>query len=152
MKTVHSPLRRPTGLIRRQAGMTLIEVLISVLILVIGLLGLAAMQMQSVKFNDSAKWRSQATFLAYDIVERIRANKNELSSYSHVADAEAPGGSTVAAKDLQEWLAQLALINGAGSSVVINDKKVTVTIKISDLARTDANAADTTFVYTTLLD
>jgi type IV pilus assembly protein PilV len=135
--------------------MTLIEVLIAVLVLVIGMLGMAAMQLQSVKFSESAKWRSHATFLAYDIVERIRANKARAADYVHTAGSGSPSASSpsVADIDLYEWLQQLALIKGEeGSSVLINGKVVTVVISINDLARTKSDAEATTFTYTTLLD
>lgn len=149
-----SASRRNFGRVRQQSGMTLIEVMISVLILVIGMLGLAAMQLQSVKFNESAKWRSQATFLAYDIVERIRANKDDVAQYGIGAGASAPGGTDVLSVDKREWLEQLAQINGEKLSTVTlsnSNKTVTVKIVISDLTRT-ANDTDTTFTYTTLLD
>ncbi len=57
-------------------GFTLIEVLISVIILAIGLLGIAAMQINGIKTNDSAYLRSQASILAYEIIDRMRANRN----------------------------------------------------------------------------
>ncbi len=140
---------------KAQCGMTLIEVLIAVLVLVIGMLGMAAMQLQSIKFAESAKWRSHATFLAYDIVERIRANKSNAASYAHAAGASGPSESATAIydKDMYEWLEQLALIKGEElSSVVIDGDTVTVTIGIKDLARTAQNAAATTFTYTTVLE
>jgi len=61
---------------RTSAGFTLIEVLIALLVLSIGLLGLAFLQGQGVKFNTDAYNRSQATLLAYDIMERMRANRD----------------------------------------------------------------------------
>ena len=57
-------------------GFTLIEVLISVIILAIGLLGIAAMQMSGIKTNDSAYLRSQASVMAYEIIDRMRANRD----------------------------------------------------------------------------
>ncbi len=59
----------------REQGFTLIEVLIATLVLTVGLLGIAAMQMVSFQTNQSAYMRSQATFLAQDILDRIRANQ-----------------------------------------------------------------------------
>jgi type IV pilus assembly protein PilV len=55
-------------------GFTLIEVLIAMMILAVGLLGLAALQASSLRNNQSAYYRSQATQLAYDIADRMRAN------------------------------------------------------------------------------
>jgi type IV pilus assembly protein PilV len=56
------------------SGFTLIEVLIAMLILSVGLLGLAGFQASSARNNTSAYNRSQATQLAYDLADRIRAN------------------------------------------------------------------------------
>ena len=55
-------------------GFTLIEVLISMMILAVGLLGLAALQATGLRNNLSAYNRSQATQLAYDLADRMRAN------------------------------------------------------------------------------
>jgi len=148
-------IRHPIQGPNRQAGMTLIEILIAVLVLVIGMLGMAAMQLQSLKFSESAKWRSHATFLAYDIVERIRANKSDAAQYVHAAGSSWPSDSASAIYDidLYEWSEQLKLIKGdTGSSVALNGSTVTVTIAIDDLSRTASNAAATSFTYTTVLD
>jgi type IV pilus assembly protein PilV len=56
------------------SGFTLIEVLISVLVLAIGLLGMAALQMNGLRNNQSAYLRAQATQLAYDMADRMRTN------------------------------------------------------------------------------
>lgn len=55
-------------------GFTLIEVLISMVILAIGLLGLAAMQTISLRDNQDAYYSQQATLLAYEMQDRIRGN------------------------------------------------------------------------------
>lgn len=55
-------------------GFSLLEVLIALFVLSIGLLGLAALQTTSYKFNHQSYQRTQATTLLYDMVDRIRAN------------------------------------------------------------------------------
>ena len=55
-------------------GFTLLEVLVSLGILSFGLLGLAMLQLESFKTNTDAYFRTQASLLAYDIMDRIRAN------------------------------------------------------------------------------
>ncbi len=60
---------------RHDKGFSLIEVLIALLVLAIGLLGLAALQAQGLRFNYDAYVRTQATNLAYDIVDRMRTNR-----------------------------------------------------------------------------
>jgi len=57
-----------------QPGFTLIEVLVSMVILSIGLLGIFAMQSRALMDNQDAYLRTQAVFLAYDMSDRIRAN------------------------------------------------------------------------------
>jgi type IV pilus assembly protein PilV len=59
---------------KNNEGFTLIEVLISMLVLAVGLLGLAGLQATGIRNNLSAHYRSQASMLAYDIADRMRAN------------------------------------------------------------------------------
>lgn len=58
----------------KQSGVSLIEVLVTMVILAIGLLGIAGMQVMSVKNTQVAAQRSIATQQAYDMAERMRAN------------------------------------------------------------------------------
>ncbi len=55
-------------------GFTLIEVLVSLVILAIGLLGLAVMQVAAMQNTQGSSLRAQAVLMAYDIVDRMRAN------------------------------------------------------------------------------
>lgn len=59
----------------RMKGFTLIEVMVAVVILAIGLLGMATLMIQSLQSSESAYSRSQATLLAYDIIDRMRSNR-----------------------------------------------------------------------------
>ena len=58
-----------------QTGSSLLEVLVAVVVLSIGLLGLAGLQMTSIKGSHSAYMRSQATLLAYDLADRARTTR-----------------------------------------------------------------------------
>jgi type IV pilus assembly protein PilV len=58
---------------RRHTGFTLVEVLVAVLVLAVGLIGLAGLQLASMKSNHSAYRRSQAAIAVYDLLDRIRA-------------------------------------------------------------------------------
>ncbi len=68
-------------------GFTLIEVLVTLLILSIGLLGLAGMIGQSLKFNQGGYTRSQGTFLAYEIIDAMRADADNAASYAVAYDS-----------------------------------------------------------------
>jgi len=59
----------------RTAGFSLIEVLVALLILLIGLLGVVRMQLLSIQNNQGAYLRTQATYIASDMMDRIRANR-----------------------------------------------------------------------------
>ena len=61
---------------RTQTGVTLIEVLVSVTVLVLGLVGLAALQARTLMMGQSSYYRGIAADLATNLGERIRANRS----------------------------------------------------------------------------
>lgn len=100
----------------RHDGFTLVEVLIALVVLSIGLLGLASLQTNALKFSHSGYQHSQATFLAYDILDRMRANRTTAmnsSAYKIGLTASAPTApncvtgtcspSQMASFDLAQW-------------------------------------------------
>lgn len=70
--------------VRSQRGFSLLEVLIALLVLSLGLLGLAGLQTFSLRFNHQSYERTQATMLIYDMADRMRTNLAALSSYNSV--------------------------------------------------------------------
>jgi type IV pilus assembly protein PilV len=64
---------------QKVAGFTLIEILIAVVILSIGLLGMAGIQLKGLRGTTNATLRSQATIFANDIAERAHANLSGVS-------------------------------------------------------------------------
>ncbi|WP_323847378.1 type IV pilus modification protein PilV [Microbulbifer magnicolonia] len=83
---------------RNQRGATLIEVLIAVLVLAVGLLGLAATQLMSMKNGNGAHQRYMAALAAHDIIERMRANPGGFEQGSYDGEvgegaAEETGGN-----------------------------------------------------------
>lgn len=69
--TVSRPRRRA---LRSQSGFTLLEVMIAVVIAAVGLLGVAALQLSSLKSTDGSRYRSVAIHLTSDMADRLRAN------------------------------------------------------------------------------
>ena len=77
--------RRPTTPPRRAhhgRGFTLLEVLVAMLILSVGLLGMANLQILGLRSNQGAFLRSQATVLAEEMAERIQANINRVTAFT----------------------------------------------------------------------
>jgi type IV pilus assembly protein PilV len=105
---------------RGERGFTLIEALVALLVLSIGLLGLASLQLASLRSSHGAALRSQATMLSYDITDRMRANRIDANRGDYViAIDQVPTAGTVAGNDLVAWRQALArtLPEGKGSIV-----------------------------------
>lgn len=108
----------------RQAGLSLIEALIALVVLSIGLLGLASLQINSLKFNQTAHLRTQASQLAYRMLDTMRASPNAVEAGEFdVALTDAPTGSKVAKVELKSWKTDLAnqLPAGRGAICRTND-------------------------------
>jgi type IV pilus assembly protein PilV len=120
-------------IMNRQKGFTLVEVLVSIVVLAVGLLGLAGLQLISLKAADSAYHRSQASILVDDIVDRMRANRANAVAGSYnidIGDAS-PTGTSIAEVDLANWRAQVSgsLTSGDGA-VAVNAATHITTITI----------------------
>lgn len=119
---------------RRQAGFTMLEVLISMVIIAFGLLGVAGLQAFALKNNQSATFRSTATMLAADMADRVRANVGGaidgaynapgLDAYGTAVAACTDAGCTtgqLAQNDLFEWQRRILLSLPAGVGIVCLD-------------------------------
>lgn len=104
----------------RQRGVSLIEVLMAVLIFSIGLIGMAGLLVMATRSNQAAYLRTQVTFLAGSMADRMRANPVGVWSHSYDSTdyASISGSSTcdssspcdpgqVATRDQQVWVSQL---------------------------------------------
>ena len=79
---------------RRERGFSLIEVLVAMLVLAIGLLGLAALQAQGMRFNHDAYVRTSATNLASDIIDKMRINQASAADYVTTTTTPVPANCT----------------------------------------------------------
>jgi len=68
----------------KQQGVSLIESLIALLVISVGLLGIAALQITAMSQNGSALHHSQAVWVAYDFSDRIRANESQFANYAGI--------------------------------------------------------------------
>jgi type IV pilus assembly protein PilV len=84
----------PMSTLRAQRGTTLLEVLVTIVILAIGLLGLAGLQTRLQASEMEAYQRAQALILLNDMASRITTNRANAASYAAAAPTTAPLGGT----------------------------------------------------------
>lgn len=132
-----------------QRGFTLLEVMVALVIFSIGLLGLAGLQSQSLRYNHSAYLKTQASYLAYDILDRMRANRQAALDGGYNAEDTTEGTdkdcdtktvtcstNDMALHDIYEWKQLLAntLPQGTGSvgQTTLGENNFTITIAWED--------------------
>jgi len=76
------PITRPTA----AAGFTLLEVLVTLLVIALALLGTAGLQAYAMKVTTSGQFRTQAVILALDLLERFEANNEAAITGDYAAD------------------------------------------------------------------
>ncbi len=124
---------------RKEDGFTLLEVLVAIVVFSFGLLGIAGMMTISVKNNHNGYLRSQANFLAENMMDRMRANPEALwegGNYDGTAttgttNCNSPCNySTLAQYDMEQWARSLALAlpNGTGSISCVNNESRPITV------------------------
>ncbi|HKE93394.1 MAG TPA: type IV pilus modification protein PilV [Povalibacter sp.] len=112
----------------RSRGFTLVEVLVTVVVISVGLLGVVALQVITLRNNHQSYLRSQATVLADDIVDRIRSNRDNAPSYV-VNFGGSLAATSQAGADVTEWKTALKtqLPQSGTTTPTDADGKITVT-------------------------
>ncbi len=130
--TLHPHLLPPRSRRPRRRGIALMEAMIAILLLSIGALGYAALQIKGLSASSSSMWRSKAGNLAYEMADRMRANRagavagayNALAAPQVVTDCGAAADCSparMAQLDHAQWNATLANELPGGSGVVCLD-------------------------------
>jgi len=141
---------------QRQRGITMIEVLVTLVIMSVGLLGAAAMIIKGLESNRNAYLRTQSSILAYDMADRIRANPqgalngnyesfdlDDLPSVPQCFSGGSPCGlGQIADADLASWGTAIQgesdgpipLLPAAGATIDRNGDIFTITITWKQVA------------------
>ena len=113
------PIRARCSGVQRQRGAGLIEILVAVLILALGLLGMAGLQANALKTNQSSYARGQAVMLSYYILDAMRADRASAISLAYntgavSGDVIAPicsplaiTGATLSDNTRRDWIQSL---------------------------------------------
>ena len=137
-----------------QKGLTLIEVMIALAVFSFGLLALAALMASGLKYNTSALHRSYATSQAYDMADRMRANRIGLDNYNNLSGLGADPGcietgctqEKMAQYDHWQWNSDNARLLPEGTGTVSLESSDPVIYAITVSWKTNMKIEDESFV------
>jgi type IV pilus assembly protein PilV len=129
----------------RQRGISLLEALVAMLVLSLGLLGLANLQSVGIKSTYGANLVSQAGLLAYDMADRIRANPDNAAAYNGFVTAcpSALPGAPLVTVELAEWSCSVETLLPSGVGRIAaapngGSTRYTITVEWRDSQLDDA--------------
>jgi type IV pilus assembly protein PilV len=124
-----------------QRGLTLVEAMIALLVISIGLLGIASLQITAMSQNTSSLNHSQAVWIAYNMSDRIRANIGQFANYngidtSNVYTQDCMAGSCtniqMRVADAADWTAMVGTLPGGRGIIGSNADGLLVTVLWDD--------------------
>lgn len=112
----------------RQRGASMIELLVALVIFAFGMLGLAGLQTRTMEFSQSSLYRSQATALTDDILDRMRADyANAVNGLWDTATTDASSsitGTQLYEVDLKDWKEQVETLLPQGKAAISRNSGV----------------------------
>lgn len=134
--------------LRRQAGVSMIELLVAFLIFSFGMLGIAGLQSKTLSYSQSSLLRSQAAALTDDILDRMRVDQANALKGSWKTDLGTPSseidtpGTGIYTTDLKSWKQEVERLLPDGRAQISVDggtRFVTITIQWDDSRGRDAS-------------
>lgn len=126
---------------KQQHGVSLIESMIALLVISIGLLGIAALQVTSMSQNASAMNHSQAVWIGYNMADRIRANIGQFTNYAGIRTdigySQDCMGATcnnvqMVTSDAAEWTSHIQTLPGGLGTVTGDATQLVITVMWDD--------------------
>lgn len=143
--------------IQYSCGATLLEMMISLFVMGVGMLGILGLQSQAMRFNHQAYSYSQAVFLAQDILESMRGNSDVAATYqipmgNDVGNSKSCEGINVncSAQEMRDWDIQRwrndikQRLPGGQSSIEVNGDSYTINIEFNIIETDEENPVNTT--------
>jgi type IV pilus assembly protein PilV len=137
-------MRKPVSLSRVHRGFSIVEAMVALLVLSVGMLGIAGLYVTTLRASGSALYRTHAVNFAADMADRIRANPTAGAAYAgaaadnNCAEGAACNPAALAADDVFRWQQQVATIlpdDGnpatAQTSIVVNGAAAPRTYQIT---------------------
>jgi type IV pilus assembly protein PilV len=124
-----------------QRGITLVEAMIALLVISVGLLGIASLQLTAMNQNTSSLHNSQAVWYAYNMSDRIRANIDEFDSYKNKDTASSSAQDCMASSctaaqmvdsDIAEWKTMVGNLPGGRGMIGSNTDGLLVSVMWDD--------------------
>lgn len=147
------PPRQSNASHRRQRGVTLLESLVTLVIVSLGLLGLAALQASGLKGSYGSYLRFQATQYANDIADRMRANRDRAlaGDYDLDMDDDPPecDAGVMATCDMADWFSDLGGLPVGDGSIQVAGNVITIQVRWND-SRAGGASTETITIETQL--
>ena len=122
-----------------QRGVSLVESMIALLVISIGLLGIAALQITSMKQNNSALHHSQAVWIGSNMSERIRSNFGAFASYAGIDTNTSPTQDCLASTctiqqlvdgDAADWAIEVQNLPAGRGTITGNVGDTMLTVRV----------------------
>jgi len=124
--------------LKSQKGMSLIEAMVALVVISVGLLGIAALQIVALQQNSSSQWHSQAVWFSYEMSDRIKANNlvfnaykdvDTSGSYSQDCQAASCTANQMITADAQDWKQRVETLPG-GRGLIESSANNELVIKV----------------------
>jgi len=133
---------------RGQSGVGMIEVLVAMAVMAVGILAVAGAQANGLRASHGAHYRAQASFIAQDMIERMRGNPGQARNYAIDFGDAVPDGTSIAHRDRAQWRDLVALLPAGAGAVEVDELSNLVRVTVRWDNSRSGGADDEAFTLT----